>query len=189
MIVTNHVAFALAASIGAMAADIVPTSPLAIAAAAAGGVLPDIDEPRSWIGRRVPVLAHPINALFGHRGFTHSLTALALLGLGLSTLVAPLGSLAAPAWSLVCLPFLIGYASHLLGDLLTPSGVPLSWPMRRRQAFALFPSANPESLTGLLVGRHRVMRFGSLREALVAWGALALASLAWLSSMLPPGLR
>lgn len=189
MIVTSHAAFALAAGIGAATTGLIPASPLTLAAAVVGGLLPDVDEPRSWIGRRLPILAYPLNRIFGHRGFTHSLAALALLAIGLKALTGTAGNLADLAWLHVCLPLLIGYASHLLGDLLTPSGVPLLWPSRPRQAFPLFASANPDGLTGTLIGRHRVMAFGSIREALVAWGALALASAVWLSSILSPALR
>lgn len=37
-----------------------------------GSVLPDIDESRSYIGKRIPFLSRPVNLLFGHRGLTHS---------------------------------------------------------------------------------------------------------------------
>ena len=32
----------------------------------------------------------------------------------------------------VVAPVMVGYLSHLLADGLTPSGVPLLWPMKRR---------------------------------------------------------
>jgi len=44
-----------------------------------GSLLPDIDEPKSYIGRRSFGIAHFINVKFGHRGFTHSLLAWLIL--------------------------------------------------------------------------------------------------------------
>lgn len=41
-----------------------------------GSLLPDIDHPRSWIGRRILFISLPLSALVGHRGVTHSLLAI-----------------------------------------------------------------------------------------------------------------
>lgn len=40
---------------------------------ALGSVLPDIDEPRSFIGRKLPIISHIASLAFTHRGFTHFL--------------------------------------------------------------------------------------------------------------------
>ncbi|VEB43121.1 Inner membrane protein ydjM [Chromobacterium violaceum] len=48
---------------------------LLLAGGLAGSLLPDIDHPKSWLGRRIPFLSRPISYLFGHRGITHSLLA------------------------------------------------------------------------------------------------------------------
>ncbi len=55
----------------------------------------------------------------GHRGRTHTLLALALLGAGA-------WYLGLPPWALA---FLAGYASHLIADSLTRSGIPILWPI------------------------------------------------------------
>lgn len=98
-----------------------------------GGALPDIDHPRSWLGRRLSLIAVPLAALIGHRGLSHSL--LAVVGLGLLweklRLDAVLAASAMPSAGLL-LPLLTGYLSHVLADALTPAGVPLLWPWRRR---------------------------------------------------------
>ena len=111
----------------------------AVLAAALGSLLPDLDAADSRIKRldvggiapfALPALV--LHRAFGHRGALHSL--LGLLAAGL--LVAlPLGSVlgAAPAWAL-----LLGYASHLVLDACTRSGVPLLWPRRNR--FHLLPN-------------------------------------------------
>ncbi|MBV9748546.1 MAG: metal-dependent hydrolase, partial [Acetobacteraceae bacterium] len=82
MLAGSHAALGLAAwawaapHLGAPALD-----PMALALAAGGGLLPDLDHPRSWVGRRLRVLSRPLAAAFGHRGATHSL--LAVLGASL----------------------------------------------------------------------------------------------------------
>ena len=45
--------------------------PLYLLGLSIGGLFPDIDEPQSYIGRRVPVLPRIIKYFFGHRGLTH----------------------------------------------------------------------------------------------------------------------
>jgi inner membrane protein len=92
-----------------------------------GSLLPDIDHPQSYLGRRLWILSAPINKLFGHRGFTHSLLSLFLLG-----------TATAVWWANNPLFFgglLLGYLSHLLGDMTTISGVPLLYPKKTRYKF------------------------------------------------------
>lgn len=97
----------------------------------AGSYLPDIDHPRSAFGRRVLPLSLPISAIFGHRGITHSLIAV----------VAMSGFMwwgfQKVKWDQdISIPVLIGmaagYLSHLLGDWMSNSGIPLLWPSKRR---------------------------------------------------------
>lgn len=94
---------------------------------ALGSLLPDIDHPRSYLGSMFPFLSVPISKLFGHRGFTHSLMATSILGI-------------ATAYWWVSNPLffgglLLGYLSHLLADMTTPSGVPLLYPKKKRYKF------------------------------------------------------
>lgn len=117
-----------------------------VAACGVGALLPDLDHPNSLISRRVGVLAMPVHLSVKHRGALHSgLIVLILLGvaLGISE------SFRTPALAVVA-----GYASHLLLDALTVSGIPLLWPHR---------------------GRFRLLRLrtGGLIENLFAVGLLA----------------
>jgi inner membrane protein len=109
----------------------------------AGALLPDIDHPGSWIGRRVPFVSWPLALAFGHRGVTHSLLAV------LACLAAlPLAGVAPAA-----LPVALGYLSHLLADYCTPAGVPFLWPSPRvfRSPYVLRTGSLPElALAGLL---------------------------------------
>ncbi|MCU9923303.1 metal-dependent hydrolase [Aeromonas caviae] len=97
--------------------------PMALASA----LLPDLDHPRSLLGRQLPWISGPLSRLFGHRGFTHSLLAVGMGVWGLAQVEAP--------WLLsgaVKDALIVGYLSHLLGDWLTPMGIPLLWPWRQR---------------------------------------------------------
>lgn len=94
-------------------------------AAAVGGLLPDIDHPESVVGRRVRLISVPLAAIFGHRGFTHSLLAVLLLGYAVISANTP----ASVYW----LPLCVGYLSHILGDALSASGVPLLYPWSRKR--------------------------------------------------------
>jgi inner membrane protein len=99
-----------------------PAEPAALAAAALGALLPDIDHPQSWAGRKFRMISVPLSLMVGHRGVTHSL--LAVVGCIVALAMLGTGSLLAPV--------AVGYLSHLAADGLTPSGVPLLWPHRRR---------------------------------------------------------
>lgn len=129
------------------------------AAAAVAALLPDIDEPQSLIsnspnairkqlgrGRRpsdraarqsASLLLRIANILTrglamlvrviagGHRAATHVLFVAAALTVGMWFLGASIGFPSLWMW------FAAGYLSHLLLDMMTPSGLALFWPMSR----------------------------------------------------------
>jgi inner membrane protein len=111
--------------------------PDALALAIGGALLPDIDHPHSWVGRRVRLISHPLAALIGHRGFTHSI--LAVIACGLLLRWRGFGRA-------VVDPLVVGYLSHLAADLLTSSGLRLAWPLRRRFAIPLCKTGSPGEL-------------------------------------------
>ena len=81
MLAGSHVALGAAAWIAAAPhLGRPPLDPEALALAVFGGLLPDIDHPKSWVGRRLRPVSDLVAGLFGHRGVTHSL--LAVLGCG-----------------------------------------------------------------------------------------------------------
>lgn len=96
--------------------------PEGLALAVLGSLLPDIDHPDSWLGRKLRFISVPLAMVVGHRGITHSL--LAVLGCLVALGFFGFGWMAAP--------ITIGYLSHLAADSLTPSGVPLLWPSKQR---------------------------------------------------------
>ncbi len=131
---------------------------LLMAGGMVGALLPDIDHPSSWLGRRLTLVSRPIAWLFGHRGVTHSLLGLSgVCYAAFSTLTHPELGLWLPWLFGLC----VGYASHIVGDWLTPAGVPLLWPVRHHFSAPLpvFNGKFAESLmmTGLWFGAGYLM--------------------------------
>jgi inner membrane protein len=111
----------------------------ATALAGLGALLPDIDHPQSALGRRIPLISHPLARLVGHRGVTHSLVAALTVTLALVMWAGQGGGPGVAATA----PLAVGYLSHLAGDMLTPSGVPLLWPWRHNFSLKLFRTGSP----------------------------------------------
>jgi inner membrane protein len=89
--------------------------------------LPDIDHPKSLLGQRLRWLSQPIARAFGHRGFTHSLLAVAA-GLWLFQINLPKSSPIPPD---VLQGLTLGYLSHIVADMLTGAtavALPLALP-------------------------------------------------------------
>lgn len=115
---------------------------------ALGSLLPDIDEPNSLLGKKTLGISNLIKAIFGHRGFTHSLSFITLLGI----LLLLLSLLGENFWNGIPLitklsksfggvlelqninffeiGLLLGCIFHLMGDMMTLSGVPLLLPFK-----------------------------------------------------------
>ncbi len=91
-----------------------------------GSVLPDIDYPFSFIGRLFPRISRQLYNTVGHRSVTHSVyVALALVISGFIFSDNPL-----------LFGLTLGYISHLILDMGTPSGVQLAPPAG--YAFTIF---------------------------------------------------
>ena len=123
-----------------------PLTPEALGAAALaaclGALLPDLDAPQSLLknwkvgyrrtgkrGRTLTPAYRPfepvaslLSPLLGHRRPLHS-----LLGLGVAAVLLGLPAAFWLGWP-ATLALVLGYASHLLLDACTVSGVPLLWP-------------------------------------------------------------
>lgn len=88
-----------------------------------GATLPDIDHPKSHLGRRFRITSKIINETFGHRTLTHSLAF--CFGMGYLMM----------KWNVsVGVGTFFGILSHILLDMLTPfsKGVALFYPIRKR---------------------------------------------------------
>lgn len=127
MMAFSHMVFGLSSWGLVSAATGIEPGPVGFAAAFVGAVAPDIDHPHSWIGRRLLPISVPMSAVFGHRGITHSLLAV----IGFAFVIALYSNLAGG----LIFAFSVGYLSHLLGDLISNSGIPAFWPIKRRVSF------------------------------------------------------
>lgn len=90
-----------------------------------GAIFPDIDHPSSKFGKLFYLLSLPIYKIFGHRGFTHSLTAWLII----VYFFKKIKNIFLISKELTH-GFLLGYLSHLIADMLTFKGIPLFWPYK-----------------------------------------------------------
>ena len=95
----------------------------AIAVTGIASLVPDVDEPHSLLGRRLPVLAWPIKLIFGHRTVTHTVEFALMLSL-ITTFAATVW-VSWPHNLYLGLFVLAGMLSHILLDCLTKGGVAL----------------------------------------------------------------
>jgi len=99
-------------------------------------LLPDIDHPKSILGKRIKWLSIPIAQILGHRGFTHSILAIILCLI--------LFRLQLSQFKIITIDvfhgMILGYISHIIADMLTPAGVPLLWPCSFRFRFPILSS-------------------------------------------------
>lgn len=109
-----------------------------IGALAVGSLLPDIDHPRSVIGKRHKVVSNVTRTAFGHRGITHSFIGIFVV-YGLM-LFFQKNYLAPPTkW----LPFwlIVGYLAHIIEDSFSSRGVHWTWPFfnkKRKQRLFIY---------------------------------------------------
>lgn len=113
MMYKTHLAFAFLISLFTI--NLFPNSNiyLFISLTLLGSLLPDLDHPKSKLGKKVPFFSKTVNAAFGHRGIFHSLF--------FALLVAYLASLFLPHYLVGAVFF--GYLSHLIADSFTKMGV------------------------------------------------------------------
>ncbi|MGD6846305.1 metal-dependent hydrolase [Rossellomorea aquimaris] len=106
---------------------------------AIGSLLPDIDHPNSFIGRRSFGISNVIYNTFGHRGITHSLILwfVLLMLLSLHNNYFTIG-------------IALGYLFHILGDFFSRSGVPLLHPYTKNR-FRFFITYRTSSYAELLI--------------------------------------
>jgi inner membrane protein len=129
MMAKSHVVVGLATWVAmAPVFHVAAFDPAYLGLAVAGSLLPDVDHPKSWVGRRTRPISTAIASVLGHRGITHSAIAVAGLVAVLLHAGYQRGAVAALA---------VGYLSHLAADLLTPRGLRLAWPLRGTWALPL----------------------------------------------------
>ena len=83
-----------------------------------GALLPDIDHPKSFIGKRFKILSKIISFFAGHRGILHSaLFAVVLCGV-LYKFVGPFYGIS----------LFVGYLSHIVSDAFSQEGINFLYP-------------------------------------------------------------
>lgn len=98
-----------------------------LASTALGALIIDIDEPKSFAGRRLYFFSFLINMSLGHRTITHNYF-IAIIGLILSWFY----------WqNIYAVGFFLGMAAHIMGDEMTGNVKGAYWPISER--FSLFP--------------------------------------------------
>jgi len=84
-------------------------------------LLPDIDFPKSWLGRRIKPLSWIIRLFFGHRKFIHSIYVPFILYFLLSIV----------GQKEVGMAVFIGYLVHLFADGLSSEGIKPFYPLSK----------------------------------------------------------
>ena len=113
----------------------VSPEPFYFIAAGVGSLLPDIDHPKSVVGKALKPISMFISSIFGHRGITHSLIGVLIFWVGGYMALEHLFGASARGlhgWSAWFFALAVGYNLHLAGDLFTSTGIPLFWPVRKR---------------------------------------------------------
>lgn len=117
---THMAAGVLVGGAAGIGSGLPPTETLILCGVGAlSALLPDIDHPNSALRRRTGLPGHLAFGWIRHRGITHTIPALVMVSIA-SALLLP--------W-LAAVVMAGGYASHLLLDACTRSGVPLAWPL------------------------------------------------------------
>lgn len=136
---------------------------LLVGAAVLASLLPDVDHPKAAIRQKLGIAGHVAFFWLRHRGITHTLCLWGLVS------VAALIALPQP----LALAISAGYASHLLSDCLTLSGLPLLMPLSHRMIH--------------LLPRPLRVRTGSLMESLLFLAIVAAG--VWLAAEQSPALK
>lgn len=127
---------ALGLCFGGVTAAVMPTQEAAIiclGSAVIGSILPDLDHPKSKLGRRVRPLSDLLYMTLGHRGGSHSAAFMALC-VGVIFLIS---------WP-AALGLGVGIGSHLLSDAISyggqgrryttdNTGIPIAWPISQKK--------------------------------------------------------
>ncbi len=189
MMAKSHVVIGLATWVVAAPFLHLPAAdPTCLGLAVAGSLLPDVDHPNSWLGRRVRPVSTALASTLGHRGLTHSAVAV----VGLIAVLLQAGYRQSDVSALA-----VGYLSHLAADMLTPQGLRLAWPLRRIWRLPLCRTGSPAEpiivfalVCGAgwwVVAQGGVLPRGSLPHGAIRFTALPHTVGHWLGSVLSPG--
>lgn len=128
----THIAAAAALSLGIITykwgnQDLLESGIL-IASTVSGSLLPDIDIKQSKVSHKHKFISFFIRLFIEHRG-THSIIFMGMLTIPLFIIVTILPEMIKPYGYIYGIGILLGYASHILLDMLTPKGSPILNPI------------------------------------------------------------
>lgn len=107
---------------------------------ALGTLLPDIDEPNSFIGRRIPIIPNLFKKILGHRGMTHTLFA---------TLLFVYLAIEFPNGFTEMLA--LGYLLHIIEDTFSVTGTQLFAPITSKKIAFKWYTTGKESETIVMI--------------------------------------
>ena len=131
MLGKEHLRFGIITGMGLAAAlapelDLTPSGMLTFGVlSAVGSILPDIDTPKSMMGKTFSHTSGILDALVGHRTFTHDIVLMNLIGIVL-IFVNP-----------IFIGLVFGYMGHLFLDALTVKGLPCAYPINKKNIHLL----------------------------------------------------
>lgn len=125
----THITLTLAVGLPLMAAS-GEVSLLNGCALGIGSLLPDIDHPSSFLGKRNKIASGITNKTLGHRGGTHSLLGAVVVFI-LGTIVQ-FHYLSAPGQN-VTFWLMLGYLMHLVEDSFSKEGIHWLWPYKKKR--------------------------------------------------------
>lgn len=89
-----------------------------------GSVLPDIDTPYSFLGKRIKPISKVLYKKIGHRSATHSVI-IVTIAFFISIIVWEINT--------ILVGLVIGSITHILTDLTTPQGVCIAYPVNKKR--------------------------------------------------------
>lgn len=129
-----------------------PATPTAVAVGVVGSLLPDIDHPQSTIANLSlfsKVLSKSMSLATGHRGLCHSLVFIAVTSILFHRFALTLHE-SLTAYCTIWLA--LGMLSHLLLDMLNPSGVKLFWPVgKKRHIIGMKTGSTGERIVAIIL--------------------------------------
>jgi inner membrane protein len=136
----THIASSVAMSIALTQVTDSTLTISVLAGVVIGSLLPDIDEPKSYVGSKSLGAAHIVKGIFGHRGFTHSILALLLVMIPLFYHgdIDLIKAGEATGFIMFWTGLSMGYMFHMIGDLFSVSGIPLLYPIKKRTAIPVY---------------------------------------------------
>lgn len=128
---------------GILAGALINPTPQGVLLAGMGSLIPDIDEPNSYLGKRVKLLSVPVNRGFGHRTLTHSPLVWGLIQIiNLNTIN-----------NNILAYLIIGIFSHIILDMFNPTGVPIFYPISKKKTHIgrIVTGSNMEKVFSLIL--------------------------------------